>query len=84
MKSGFEKWWSDEGQWLDPDTSDVSWYDKREGLAGYAFKAGVKIGFARAGNYVADDDTNATEIIFDNGTKVRVGNDGFLIVERAK
>lgn len=83
MKTGFDKWWSEEGRSIDPDTSDVSWFDKREELCGYAFKAGVKIGFARAGNYTADDDTNATEIIFANGTKVSVV-DGFLKVTREK
>jgi hypothetical protein len=37
MKTGFEKWWSEQGRFLDPDTEDVPWYDKREALAHLAF-----------------------------------------------
>ena len=38
---GFDAWWSADGQYLDPDTSDVPWFDKRRGLAEYAFVAGA-------------------------------------------
>lgn len=37
----FDTWWSADGQYLDPDTSDVPWFDKRRGLAEYAFIAGA-------------------------------------------
>lgn len=37
----FDTWWSCDGQYLDPDTADVPWFDKRRGLAEYAFKAGA-------------------------------------------
>jgi hypothetical protein len=40
-KVGFEKWWQEEGRRLDPDTSDVPWFDKRQGLAELAFEAGI-------------------------------------------
>lgn len=35
----FESWWSDHGRFIDPDTEDVDWFDKRKELAGYAFLA---------------------------------------------
>lgn len=37
----FDEWWSREGQYLDPDTSDVPWFDKRRGLAQIAFNAAM-------------------------------------------
>lgn len=40
-KAVFADWWSDEGQYLDPDTDDVPWFDKRRGLAEMAFHAGA-------------------------------------------
>ena len=39
--NGFDEWWSRDGQFIDPDTSDVPWFDKRRGLAEYAFGAGM-------------------------------------------
>lgn len=36
----FRKWWNEDGVYYDPDTEDVSWYDKRQGLAAYAYVAG--------------------------------------------
>lgn len=36
----FDDWWLADGQYIDPDTSDVPWFDKRRGLAEAAFKAG--------------------------------------------
>ena len=35
----FDTWWRDEGRFIDPDTSDVPWFDKREELAHCAFDA---------------------------------------------
>jgi hypothetical protein len=35
----FENWWEEEGRFIDPDTSDVPWFDKRKELAGLAFVA---------------------------------------------
>jgi hypothetical protein len=42
VKAGtaFDDWWSSDGQYIDPDTSDVPWFDKRRGLAEYAYRAG--------------------------------------------
>lgn len=40
-KSEFENWWDREGKYLDPDTDDVSWFDKRKGLAALAFNAAL-------------------------------------------
>lgn len=38
----FADWWKAYGRSIDPDTEDVPWYDKREGLAGMAFIAGYR------------------------------------------
>lgn len=38
----FESWWSNGGRFIDPDSADVPWFDKRKGLAGYAFFAGAQ------------------------------------------
>lgn len=35
----FENWWDEEGRYLDPDTAEVSWFDKRKELAGFAYTA---------------------------------------------
>lgn len=35
----FEQWWDLTGRFIDPDFSDVPWFDKREGLAAAAFDA---------------------------------------------
>lgn len=40
----FEKWWSDEGIYIDPDTSDVPWFDKRKELCEYAWDAAFALG----------------------------------------
>lgn len=64
----FDEWWFREGQFLDPDTDDVPWFDKREGLARLAFEAAM----AQSGNYVANDDTFPSEVIFSNGRIVRI------------
>ncbi len=36
----FQEWWSEDGRYIDPDTDDVPWFDKRGGLAQFAFIAG--------------------------------------------
>jgi hypothetical protein len=43
----FSQWWNEDGRYLDPDTDDVPWYDKREALAQYAFNAAVDAAKAR-------------------------------------
>ena len=73
MNFGFEKWWQEEGRWLDPDTSDVPWFDKRQGLAEMAFEAGIKCGMARAGNYTANTEIDPTVVEFANGRTVSIG-----------
>lgn len=45
----FARWWDATGKYLDPDTSDVSWFDKRKELASQAFMAGA-IDAIRANN----------------------------------
>lgn len=42
FQSPFDAWWICEGRYIDPDTADVSWFDKRKALAEAAFDAGVK------------------------------------------
>lgn len=36
------EWWRTEGIYIDPDTEDVDWHDKRGDLAQMAFIAGWK------------------------------------------
>lgn len=38
----FETWWARDGRYIDPDTSDVDWFDKRKELAAIAFAAALK------------------------------------------
>jgi len=38
----FDLWWREDGRFIDPDTSDVPWFDKREALSAMAFAAGMK------------------------------------------
>lgn len=70
----FDEWWERDGRFIDPDTSDVPWFDKRKGLAAYAFHAAM----AQSRNYVADDASEATQFTFANGRVVAVGDDGYL------
>lgn len=75
----FDEWWENEGKYLDPDTEDVSWFDKRKELAQMAFGAGR----AGSGNYVADHDTYPKEVRFANGRVVQAAenrNGPYLIV----
>ena len=39
MNDGFRKWWQETGRYIDPDTEDVPWFDKREALAELAWNA---------------------------------------------
>lgn len=41
------EWWRTEGTYIDPDTEDVDWYDKRSELAQMAYIAGFKQGAGR-------------------------------------
>ena len=72
MLVGFDKWWQEDGRMLDPDTEDVSWFDKRQVLADLAFEAGIKCGMARAANYTADDAEMPERVDFANGRFVRI------------
>ena len=48
----FHDWWISQGKFIDPDTEDVPWYDKREALCEAAYDAGQSsVRFAEA--YVA-------------------------------
>lgn len=64
----FAEWWERVGCSIDPDTSDVPWFDKRRGLAEAAWVAA----FAQSGNYVADDATEPRKITFSNGRTVEI------------
>lgn len=66
IEAEFASWWHRTGRALDPDTSDVSWYDKRKGLAEAAFNAAMAVGR----NYVCDKEGEPTEAEFVNGRKV--------------
>ena len=39
---GAVAWWSGEGRYIDPDTDEVDWFDKRCELAQIAYIAGYK------------------------------------------
>lgn len=43
----FDEWWNNEGRFIDPDTSDVPWFDKREALCHAAFEAAIEAGFRK-------------------------------------
>jgi hypothetical protein len=75
INEAFEEWWNREGQFLDPDTSEVPWFDKRKSLAEMAFEKAT----AQSRNYVANRETNPTEITFKNG-RVVIFKSGFLTV----
>lgn len=36
------EWWRSDGLYIDPDTDDVDWFDKRKELALIAFEAGYR------------------------------------------
>jgi hypothetical protein len=81
IEERFEEWWSREGRWIDPDTSDVPWFDKRKELCGSAFIAA----FAQSSNYVADDVCEPHAVTFANGRTVKINPDGrFLEIERLR
>lgn len=50
-------WWLKDGVYIDPDTEDVDWFDKRAELSQIAFIAGVKHGRDNQENGKADDFT---------------------------
>jgi hypothetical protein len=62
----FDEWWSRSGKFIDLDTENVSWYDKRKGLAQSAFIAAI----AQSGNYVVDDSIFPRRAQFGNGRVV--------------
>lgn len=43
---GAALWWRMEGRYIDPDSEDVDWYDKRDALAQMAYIAGFKAALA--------------------------------------
>ena len=80
----FEEWWTREGKKVDPDTADISWFDKRKGLALAAFVAAM----AQSSNYVCDKACEPTEATFANGRRVWIrfdeNDNPFLHIERAQ
>lgn len=64
----FEQWWERDGRMIDPDFSEVSWYDKRKGLAEAAFNAAK----AQSRNYVADEEVMPEKVTFANGRVVYI------------
>lgn len=68
----FGKWWAEDGRFYDPDTEDVSWFDKRKDLAELAYAKGVEIGMARSRNYTANSVVRPDRIHFANGRVVRI------------
>ena len=76
----FDEWWNREGQFYDPDTEDVPWYDKRKAIAEKAWEVAKAI----SGNYVADHDTFPQIITFENGRVVAMKGQGHLFVAPRK
>lgn len=70
----FEDWWDRDGKFIDPDYSDVPWFDKRKGLAAEAFSAAL----AMSRNYTADDAAEPEQFTFANGRVVTIGDDDTL------
>lgn len=68
----FEDWWHRDGKFIDPDFSDVPWFDKRKGLAAAAFEAAMNM----SRNYVADDAVAPDQFTFANGRVVTLADDG--------
>lgn len=77
----FENWWERKGQFLDPDTSDVPWQDKRKALAEMAFDAAAD----QSGNYITDHPQFPKEALFANGRRVKIQDqNGIIILEISK
>lgn len=64
----FAEWWNRKGKFIDPDTEDIPWFDKRKALAEEAFRAAV----AQSGNYTVDDSVFPRRVQFGNGRVVIV------------
>lgn len=74
----FDAWWKREGERIDPDTSDVPWFDKRRALAEAAWEAAKGV----SSNYVADHELYPQKITFANGRVVKMKGTGHLFVTR--
>ncbi len=72
----FDVWWDQTGQYYDPDTDDVPWFDKRKELAAKAFADAI----AMSGNYIADHELFPQKITFANGRVVKMKGQGHLFV----
>ncbi len=68
----FDEWWQRSGKYLDPDTSEVSWHDKRKELAALAYVAGM----AQSRNHIADAAVSPTIFHFKNGVTVSIQYEG--------
>jgi hypothetical protein len=66
----FEQWWNRHGRFIDPDTEDVPWFDKRKALAELAFEAAK----AQSGNYTANDECMPDRVTFGNGRVVEIAD----------
>ena len=72
----FDEWWKREGNFYDPDTEDVPWFDKRRELARKAFEVATAI----STNYIADHEIYPQRITFSNGRIVSMKGTGHLFV----
>lgn len=72
----FESWWQRDGRYIDPDTDDVPWFDKRKELCEHAFRAAM----AQSGNYTADREVLPQAVTFVNGRRVSL-NEGWRCLE---
>lgn len=71
----FDDWWHRDGQYIDPDTSEVPWFDKRKALARMSFEAAM----AASRNYTADEAVEALQFTFANGRIVQWSETGLRI-----
>ena len=75
-RSDFDSWWERKGRFIDPDTDDVPWFDKRKELAAMSWEAAN----ATSTNYVADHEVYPQVITFRNGRVVAMKGQGYLFV----
>ena len=65
----FEKWWAEDGQYIDRDSDNV------KTLAELAFAKGVEIGTAWSRNYTANSSVDPDRIHFANGRVVKLSRE---------
>jgi hypothetical protein len=63
LQHAFSDWWQRWGKWIDPDTEDVDWFDKRAGLCEFAFQAGYALGKGRHRDMAVSNTTKHIQML---------------------